>query len=77
MEYLDKPLQDGTRNSHPAYWRGKSAGISETLKIVSDIMLGHDNGSGVNNNKDIELMRQSLLTWRDNIDKNNLKKVDK
>jgi len=74
MEYLDKPLHDGTRNSHPAYWRGKSAGIGETLKIVSDIMLGLDNGTGTNNNKDIELMRQSLLTWRDNIDKNNIKK---
>jgi hypothetical protein len=69
MEYLDKPALDNTPKAHPAYWRGKAAGISETLKIVSDIMMGKDNGSGYNNNKDIELMRQSLLVWRDELDK--------
>jgi hypothetical protein len=69
MEYLDKPLHDGTPNAHPAYWRGKAQGINDLLKIVSDIMLGNDNGSGVNNNRDIESMRRALLVWRDEINK--------
>ena len=54
MEYLDKPLLDETPNAHPAYWRGKATGINDVLKIVSDIMLGHDNGTGVNNHAGIE-----------------------
>lgn len=67
MEYLDKPALDDTPAAHPAYWRGKSRGINDVLKIVSDVMLGKDNGSGKNNHKDIEKMRRSLLTWRDEI----------
>lgn len=74
MEYLDKPALDGTPRAHPAYWRGKNQGISDILKIVSDIMLGLDNGSGHNNHPDIEKMRQSLLVWRDEIDKSLAKK---
>lgn len=69
MEYLDKPLADETPQAHPAYWRGKERGISDVLKIVSDIMMGIDNGSGTNNNKDIESMRRALLVWRDEINK--------
>lgn len=69
MEYLDRPALDHTPKAHPAFWRGKAAGISETLKIVSDIMMGQDNGSGENNNKDIESMRRALLVWRDQLDK--------
>lgn len=77
MEYLDKPLHDGTPNAHPAYWRGKAAGINDVLKIVSDIMLGYDNGSGTNNNGNIENMRRALLTWRDEINKSLDKKEKK
>jgi hypothetical protein len=80
MEYLDKPLHDGTANAHPAYWRGKAQGINDVLKIVSDIMLGNDNGSGTNNNRDIEAMRRGLLVWREQIDKslsNKKEKVEK
>ena len=67
MEYLDKPNLDGTPQAHPAYWRGKSRGINDILKIVSDVMLGKDNGTGANNHKDIENMRRALLAWRDEI----------
>ena len=82
MEYLDKPLHDGTPNAHPAYWRGKAQGINDVLKIVSDVMMGHDNGSGTNNNSNIESMRRGLLTWRDELDryteaKNKKEKVEK
>lgn len=77
MEYLDKPLHDGTPNAHPAYWRGKATGINDVLKIVSDIMLGHDNGSGVNNNRDVENMRRALLVWREEINKIHDKKEKK
>lgn len=69
MEYLDKPALDETPNAHPAYWRGKAAGINSLLKIVSDIMMGRDNGSGANNHPEVEKMRRALLVWRDEIDK--------
>lgn len=69
MEYLDKPLHDGTSNAHPAYWRGKAQGINDMLKIVSDIMMGNDNGSGSNNNPNIENMRRALLVWRSELEK--------
>lgn len=67
MEYLDKPALDGTPKAHPAFWRGKADGINSVLKIVSDIMLGNDNGSGVNNHPEIEKMRRALLIWRDQL----------
>lgn len=67
MEYLDRPGSDETPKAHPAYWRGKARGINDVLKIVSDIMLGHDNGSGVNNHAEIETMRRALLTWREEV----------
>jgi hypothetical protein len=65
MEYLDKPFHDETPQAHPAYWRGKSRGINDVLKIVSDIMLNYDNGSGSNNNLNIESMRRALIQWRE------------
>jgi hypothetical protein len=81
MEYLDKPLLDETPGAHPAYWRGKARGINDILKIVSDIMLGHDDGSGVNNHAGVESMRRALLTWRGEVDNSmdnkSTKRVDK
>lgn len=79
MEYLDTPNKDNTPQAHPAFWRGKSSGIDDTLKIVSDIMMGLDNGSGRNNHPGIEGMRQALITWRDVVDKamNKGKSVEK
>jgi len=70
MEYLDRPALDDTPKAHPAYFRGKANGINSVLKIVSDIMMGLDNGSGTNNHSGIEQMRRSLLVWRDELDKN-------
>lgn len=69
MEYLDQPELDDTRRAHPAFWRGKASGIEAVLRIVSDIMLGHDDGSGTNNQPDVESMRRGLLAWRAEVDK--------
>ena len=70
MEYLDRPALDDTPKAHPAFFRGKALGINSVLKIVSDIMMNLDNGSGTNNHPGIEQMRRSLLVWRDELDKN-------
>jgi hypothetical protein len=67
--YLDNPELDDTHRAHPAYVRGKGKGITAILSIVSDIMMGTDNGTGVNNNEDIESMRRALLVWRDIVNK--------
>lgn len=81
MAYLDRPVTDETPNAHPAYWRGKSRGINDVLKIISDITLGLDNGTGVNNHPGIETMRRALLVWREQINrsfsKNEQKQVEK
>lgn len=77
MEYLDKPNQDNTPLAHPAFWRGKIAGVQDVMKIVSDIMTDKDNGSGTNNNIDIENMRRALIGWREDLRIFHSKKVDK
>jgi hypothetical protein len=69
MEYLDRPALDDTPKAHPAFFRGKVSGINSVLKIVSDIMMGHDNGTGVNNHPDVEQMRRALLVWRDEVNR--------
>ena len=42
-------------------------------------MMGHDNGSGVNNHTGIEAMRQGILAWKSQVDKSlsDNKKVEK
>lgn len=79
MEYLDQPEFDNTPRAHPAFWRGKNIGINSVLEIVSNIMMGHDDGSGVNNHPGIEAMRQGILTWKREVDKalSTNKKVEK
>jgi len=69
MEYLDQPEHDNTPRAHPAFWRGKSIGINSVLEIVSNIMMGHDNGSGVNNHPGIESMRQGVFRWKTEVEK--------
>lgn len=69
MEYLDRPALDGTPKAHPAFWRGKAAGINEMLKIVADIMMNNDNGTGVNSHEQVERMRRALIVWREELDK--------
>jgi septal ring factor EnvC (AmiA/AmiB activator) len=76
QSYLDRPDLDGTPRSHPSYWRGKAQGLRDVLKIASDIMMGLDNGSGVNNNPDVERMRRGLLTWRDEINSSKSKQKE-
>lgn len=77
MEYLDRPALDDTPKAHPAFFRGKASGINSVLKIVSDIMMGLDNGTGANNHPGIEQMRRALLVWRDEINQVLDKKVEK
>ena len=69
MEYLDQPEHDNTPRAHPAFWRGKHNGITSVLEIVSNLMMGHDDGSGVNNHAGIESMRRGILAWRAEVDK--------
>lgn len=69
MEYLDQPEFDNTPRAHPAFYRGKNSGINAVLEIVSNIMMGHDNGSGINNHPGIEAMRQGILAWKLEVDK--------
>jgi hypothetical protein len=61
MEYLDKPEKDETPQAHPAYWRGKSRGINDVLRIIDNVINGSDNGTGSNNHPGIEATRRSLL----------------
>jgi hypothetical protein len=77
MEYLDQPEHDETSRAHPAFWRGKNTGINAVLEIVSNIMMGHDDGSGSNNHHGIESMRQGLLTWKKEVDKFKPAKTEK
>lgn len=76
MEYLDQPEHDNSRRAHPAFWRGKHDGISSVLEIISNIMMGHDDGSGVNNHAGIESMRRGILAWKEVVD-GSLNKIDK
>jgi hypothetical protein len=77
MEYLDKPALDDTPRAHPAYFRGKANGINSVLKIVSDVMMGLDNGSGANNHPGVEQMRRALLIWREELAKKMPEVVEK
>jgi hypothetical protein len=71
MSYLDKPETDNTTAAHPAYWRGKHAGMRDIMEIVGFIVRGIDDGSGVNNHPEVELMRRDLLAWREIVEKYN------
>lgn len=66
--YTDNPALDDTPRANPAFWRGKANGIDAVLKIVHDVVTGHDNGSGVNNHEQLEKMRRSLIGWRDQLE---------
>ena len=63
--YLDRPQDDNTHNAHPAWKRGKIAGILETLAILKDIITGSDDGSGTINSPEIEKVRRSVFLLRD------------
>ena len=66
--YLDRPEDDNTHNAHPAWKRGKIAGILETLAIFKDVITGDDNGSGTINSPEIEKIRRSIVIMREALD---------
>jgi len=66
--YLDRPQDDNTHNAHPAWKRGKIAGILETLAIFKDVITGDDNGSGTINSPEIEKIRRSIVIMREALD---------
>ena len=63
--YLDRPEDDNTHNAHPAWKRGKIAGILETLAIFKDVITGADDGSGTINSPEIEKIRRSIVIMRE------------
>ena len=63
--YLDRPEDDNTKNAHPAWKRGKIAGILETLAIFKDVITGEDNGSGTINSPEIEKIRRATVIMRE------------
>tara|TARA_R110000824_G_scaffold70752_1_gene181447 strand:+ start:943 stop:1236 length:294 start_codon:yes stop_codon:yes gene_type:complete len=63
--YLDRTEDDNTHNAHPAWKRGKIAGILETLAILKEIITGADNGSGTINSPEIEKVRRSVFIIRE------------
>ena len=66
--YLDRPQDDNTHNAHPAWKRGKIAGILETLAIFKDVITGDDDGSGTINSPEIEKIRRSIVIMREALD---------
>jgi hypothetical protein len=63
--YMDRPEDDNSRNAHPAYSRGKVAGILETLAIFKEVITGEDNGSGTINSPEIEKIRRATVIMRE------------
>ena len=66
--YMDRPEDDNTHNAHPAWKRGKIAGILETLAICKEVITGHDNGTGTINSPEIEKIRRSIFIMREALD---------
>ena len=63
--YLDRPEDDNTHKAHPAWKRGKIAGILETLAIFKDVITGADDGTGTINSPEIEKIRRSIVIMRE------------
>ena len=63
--YMDRPEDDNSRNAHPAYNRGKIAGILETLAIFKETITGEDDGSGTINSPEIEKIRRATVIMRE------------
>ena len=63
--YTDRPEDDNTHNSHPAFKRGKIQGILETLDILRAVIVGDDNGSGTINSPEIEKIRRATFLMRE------------
>ena len=65
--YLDRPEDDNTHKAHPAWKRGKIAGILETLAIFKDVITGADDGTGTINSPEIEKIRRSIVIMRESL----------
>tara|TARA_A100001515_G_scaffold76577_3_gene60836 strand:- start:452 stop:763 length:312 start_codon:yes stop_codon:yes gene_type:complete len=66
--YTDRPEDDNTARAHPAFNRGKINGILETLAILRNVIVGTDNGSGTNNNEELEKIRRAIFLMRSTLD---------
>ena len=66
--YTDNPETDNTTNAHPAFNRGKIQGILESLAILRNVIVGTDDGSGTNNNPELEKIRRSIFIMRSTLD---------
>ena len=66
-QYLDRPQDDGTRNAHPSYWRGRARGSAEILQIIKRIATGEDPGEGQSNSEVVEAARQIILTYKNTL----------
>jgi len=65
--YLDNPEEDNSHNAHPAFKRGKIAGILETLAIFKEVITGEDNGDGTINSPEIEKIRRATFLMREGL----------
>tara|TARA_R110002020_G_scaffold297641_1_gene513421 strand:- start:439 stop:756 length:318 start_codon:yes stop_codon:yes gene_type:complete len=63
--YMDRPQDDNSHNAHPAFKRGKIAGILETLAIFKEVITGEDDGSGTINSPEIEKIRRATFLMRE------------
>ena len=62
--YLDRPQDDGTHKAHPAYNRGKVAGVRTVLEIVKNILTDVDTGNGVSKSPQVEAVRRAILEYK-------------
>ena len=63
--YLDRPADDNTPKAHPAFHRGKIAGVRVMIKILKDLLEGKDNGLGTIGTPQLETLRRAILVYRD------------
>lgn len=59
--YRDDPSLDATEAAHPAWRRGEAYGTQTVLARIEQILDGHDDGSGVIENAQLEALRRRLL----------------
>ena len=66
--YTDRPEDDNTPKAHPAFNRGKIKGILETLALLRNVIVGKDDGTGTNNNQELEKIRRAIFIMRSTLD---------
>ena len=62
--YLDRPQDDGTHKAHPAFNRGKVAGVKAVLHIIKDIVWDVDDGTGSNKSPQVEAIRRAVIEYK-------------